>query len=129
MRPTSQGLTTAEWHLMECLWEASPQTGRELIEKLKEQQGWNRSTTLTMLRRMCEKGQIACDEEEVRVYRPLIAREDALTQETDSFLKRAYNGSVSLLLSAFTEKQELSKEEINELYEILRRAERKEEGK
>lgn len=51
MRPQTQGLTTAEWYLMEALWEHSPKTAREVIEDMKLRQGWNRSTTLTMLRR------------------------------------------------------------------------------
>lgn len=130
MRRVSQGLTTAQWHLMECLWAKAPQSGRELVKEMTRRQGWNRSTTLTMLRRMCEKEQIACEETEgIRVYRPLIDREEALSQETDSFLKRAYNGSVSMMVSAMTKKQELSREEIEELYAILRQAEGKEEGK
>ena len=124
MRPAAQGLTPAEWHLMESLWESAPRTGRELIEDMKLRQGWSRSTTLTMLRRMSEKGQIAySDDEEVRTYTPLIPREEALHQETDSFLRRAYNGSVAMMVSAMTRKQELSREEIQELYEILRQAE------
>lgn len=126
MRRSTQGLTPAEWHLMECLWARAPQTGRELVEEMKLRQNWNRSTTLTMLRRMCEKEQIACDEGEgIKVYRPLIPREAALMEETDSFLKRAYNGSISMMVSAVTKKQDLSREEIEELYEILRQAERK----
>lgn len=126
MRRQSQGLTTAEWHLMECLWEHSPKTGREIIDDMKLRQDWNRSTTLTMLRRMTEKEQIECREENgVRVYSPLIPREEALREETDSFLRRAYQGSVSMLFSALTRQQELSKEEIDELHEILRQAEEK----
>lgn len=124
MRPTAQGLTPAEWHLMESLWERAPRTGREIIEDMKQRQGWSRSTTLTMLRRMSEKEQITFSEAEgIRVYSPLIPRDEALRQETDSFLKRAYNGSISMLVSAMTQKQELSKAEIQELYEILRKAE------
>lgn len=130
MRPTSQNLTNPEWYLIECLWESSPKTGRELVEEMKLRQGWSRSTTLTTLRRMCEKEQIACDEsEEVRTYRPLIDRDAALMQETDSFLQRAYKGSISMMVSAVAQKQDLSREEIDELYAILRQAERKEETK
>ena len=124
MRPTSNGLTTAEWNLMEALWERAPQSGRELAEAMKNQQGWSRSTTLTVLKRMCEKGQIAYAEENgIRVYTPLIPRDEALHQETQSFLRRAYKGSVGMMVSAMTQKQELSREEIHELYEILRKAE------
>lgn len=124
MRRPSQGLTTAEWYLMECLWERHPKTGRELIDEMKLRQDWNRSTTLTMLRRMTEKEQIECREENgVRVYSPLIPRDEALAEETDSFLRRAYKGSLSMMLSTLTKKQELSKDEIGELYSILRQAE------
>lgn len=126
MRRKTPGLTGAEWNLMECLWEKSPRTGREVVEDMQLRQNWNRSTTLTMLRRMTEKEQIRCEESEgVRMYVPMICREDALLEETDSFLKRAYSGSVSLLVNTLTRHQELSREEIEELYDILRKAEQK----
>ena len=54
-------LTQAEWQLMEKLWEHAPQTGRELTEAMAAQTGWNRSTTLTLLRRLMEKGAVRCD--------------------------------------------------------------------
>ena len=126
MRRQTNGLTAAEWYLMECLWEHAPRTGREVVEFMQASQAWNRSTTLTMLRRMTEKGQISCIEENgIRVYAPLIPREEALREETDSFLHRAYQGSVSMLLSALTRQQDLSRDEIDELYQILRHAEQK----
>ena len=118
-------LTAAEWHLMECLWEKSPRTGREATEYLEYHAGWSRSTTLTMLRRMTEKGLIACGEEGgVKTYAPLLAREDAALRTTEDFLHRVYHGSVSLMMSAITQKQELSRREIDELYAILRQAEK-----
>ena len=119
-----QHLTAAEWNLMECLWERAPRTGRECVESLKESVGWSRSTTLTMLRRMTEKGLIDCQEENgMNVYAPLVRREDAVTRETDGFLSRVYHGSVSLMVSAITRKQALTQEEIDELYAILHEAE------
>ncbi|NLO49039.1 MAG: BlaI/MecI/CopY family transcriptional regulator [Clostridiales bacterium] len=117
-------LTNAEWNLMECLWDTSPRTGREATEYLQEHVGWNRSTTLTMLRRMTEKGFIRCEEKNgIKTYAPLVRREDAVKKETDDFLNRVYKGSVSLMMSAITKKQELTKDEIAELYAILREAE------
>ena len=117
-------LTPTEWHLMECLWEKSPRTGREAVEDLQERAGWTRSTTLTMLRRMTEKGVISCGEENgLKVYSPLVEREEVVRQETKDFLGRVYKGSLGLMMSAMTKKQELSREEIDELYAILREAE------
>lgn len=124
MEPNEKNLTPTEWHLMECLWEHAPRTGREAAEYMAAAQGWSRSTTLTLLRRMTAKGFIDCREEGgINVYSPLIARSDAAVRETDSFLSRVYRGSVSTLLSAVTQRQHLSRKEIDELYDIIRQAE------
>ena len=119
-----KSLTPTEWNLMECLWEHAPRTGREAAEYMAASQGWSRSPTLTLLRRMTAKGFIECHEENgVKVFSPLIARTDAAVRETDSFLSRVYRGSVSTLLSAVTQRQSLTRQEIDELYEIIRQAE------
>ena len=77
-----------------------------------------------MLRRMTEKELIRLDESgEMNMYYPLVEREAAARKETENFLERIYNGSLSMLVSAFTEKEKLSKEEIGELYSILQKAE------
>lgn len=124
MNRTNFDLTPAEWNLMECLWERSPRTGREAIDYLAEHAGWNRSTTLTLLRRMTEKGYISCTGENgLNVYRPLVVKEDAQLRETENFLSRVYQGSVSMMMSAITKKQQLSRAEIQELYAILQKAE------
>lgn len=118
-------LTSAQWHLMECLWEKAPRTGREVVDYLKAEMGWSKSTTLTMLRRMTEKGLISCDDSgEVRCYSPRVKRQEALLRETEDFLSRVYKGSVGMLMSTLTQKQSLSREEIRELYDILEEAER-----
>ena len=121
-------LTTPEWNMMECLWEAAPRTGRECVEDMRKRVGWSRSTTLTMLRRMTEKKLIEFIQGEVQYYAPRIRREDAVMLETEHFLDRVYHGSVGLLMSAITRKQQLSKEEIDELYAILQQAEEAKES-
>ena len=118
-----QHLTPAEWNLLEFLWINSPCTGRECVDHFNKAVGWSRSTTLTMLRRATEKGLLDCREADgVLVYSPLLNREDAAARETDSFLSRVYRGSVSLMVSALTQKQALTQDEIDELYAILQEA-------
>lgn len=129
MEHTHPPLTVAEWHVMECLWHLGTCTGRDATEYLSQHAGWSRSTTLTMLRRMSEKGLIACDSKEgIHVYSPLVKQEDATIRETQSFLDRVYHGSVSMMLSAFTKKQPLSQQEIDELYAILAHAKEESDG-
>ena len=53
------GLTEAEWQVMECLWTSAPRTGREIIDALGKTTGWSRSTTLTLLRRLEDKGSVS----------------------------------------------------------------------
>ncbi len=116
-------LSTAEWHVMESLWEKSPKVGSQIVADLAQSVGWSRSTTLTMLKRMTQKGLIACgDGENMKVYYPLLEREEAAQKETESFLDRVYHGSLSLLVNHFVEKQSLSQEEIAELRKILDQA-------
>ena len=124
MKDDLYSLTPSEWILMECLWEHSPCTGREAVEDLRLRAGWSRSTTLTMLRRMTEKGLITCDEAgSVLQYSPLVNRDVAVQRETGSFLNRVYKGSVSMLISAMAKEQKLTEKELEELRQILRQAE------
>lgn len=119
-------LSTAEWHVMESLWANSPKVGSRIVADLKESVGWSRSTTLTMLKRMSDKGLIACEDgESMKVYRPMLEREEAAQKETRNFLDRVYHGSLSMLVNHFVEKESLSREEIAELRKILDQADGK----
>ena len=117
-------LTDAEWKVMEELWDSRGATGRELTERLEKKMGWNRSTTLTLLRRMEGKKALEVRQEgAVRTFVPLLRREDAALQETESFLSRVYHGSLSLMVSTLSRRQALSRMEIDELYALLKEAE------
>ena len=119
-------LTSSEWNIMECLWEKSPLIGRDVVKSMEEKMGWTRSTTLTLLSRLEAKGAVSCDSEGAkRLYAPAISREDAALQETEDLLGRIYQGSLSMMVSAFTKKKALSKEEIEELQAILNEMEEK----
>lgn len=115
-------LTQAEWEVMECLWEDSPLTGREVTQRMQQRCGWSRSTTLTLLGRLEAKGAVKSSAEETgpKAFSPLLAREDAALRETEDFLSRVYHGSLSLMVSALTRKQALSQQEQDELYELLK---------
>lgn len=117
-------LTSGEWNVLSCLWEESPQTVMQLVARLKERVGWAKSTTITTLRRMEEKGLVHFEViGKAKSYTPTVEQEKAVIAETYSFLNRIYRGSVGLMLSAMAERQELSREEIQELRDILKRAE------
>ncbi len=117
-------LSEAEWKVMEELWHCESATGRELCQRLEKKAGWSRSTTLTLLRRMEAKGAVeSAQEGPVKVFRPLLRREEAALRETESFLGRVYHGSLSMMVSTLSRKQALSRKEIDELYALLKEAE------
>lgn len=117
-------LTNSEWYVLDCLWERSPQTVMELVAALKSRLGWAKSTTITTLRRMEDKGLLLCQiQGRTKHYAPAVPRDRAVRRETRSFLDKVYRGSVGLMVSALAQDKALSREEIDELYEILRQAE------
>ena len=122
MKENRISLTRAEWSVMECLWEAGPLTGREVIQRMEKSCGWSRSTTLTLLSRLENKGALKSvpAEKGPKVFTPVLRREEAALGETKDFLDRVYQGSLSLMVSALTKKQALSREELDELYELLK---------
>lgn len=96
----------------------------QLVSNLGRTVGWAKSTTITTLRRMEEKGLVNCETiGKGKSYTPAVEQEQAEIQETRSFLDRVYRGSVGLMMSAMAQRQELSPEDIAELRDILRKAE------
>ena len=124
MKKEHINLTEAEWSVMECLWAHSPRTGREVTQELAEKEGWNRSTTLTLLSRLETKGAVSSNSEgSKKTFSAVLRREDAAMHETEDFLSRVYKGSLSLMVSSLTKKKPLSKSEIDELYAMLKELE------
>ena len=117
-------LNASEWNVLNCLWADSPRTVMQLVAALGERVGWAKSTTITTLRRMEDKGLLLCQiQGRAKHYSPAVSRDRAVRRETRSFLDKVYRGSVGLMVSALAEDRALSKAEIDELYEILRKAE------
>lgn len=120
-------IKNSEWNVLNCLWEKNPQTVMQLVARLGESVGWAKSTTITTLRRMEEKGLVHCEIiGKGKSYTPAVEQENAVISETRSFLDRVYQGSVGLMMSAMAKRQELTAEDLAELRKILEEAEGKE---
>lgn len=116
-------LSQAEWQIMELLWQ-QPMTLMELVEQLQKTSTWSKSTIATMVRRMEEKDVLTHEERgRAKVFIPMVTRQAAAIQETQSLLRRAYHGSMGLLVSTMAQQNSLSQDDIDELYEILKKAE------
>ncbi len=121
---SDSNLTNSEWYVLDCLWEQSPLTVMQLVSALKQRLNLAKSTTITTVSRMETKGLLRSEVQgRGKLYYPTVERREATRQETRSFLDKVYRGSVGLMMSAMTDGETLSKEEIDELYAILRKAE------
>ena len=122
-------LSDGEWKLMNMLWEEEPRTIPQLVSAVKDDTGWTKGTIFIMLSRMADKGAVRSESgERSKLYYPILKKEDAVYHETESFLSKVYGGSVGLMVASMAGQNSLSKEDIDELYAILREAE-KEAGK
>lgn len=121
-----QLLTNTEWEVCECLWEESPLTMTQIAARLTERTGWTKSTGETLVRRMADKGLLRWEQgRKAKLFYPTVERADAVVQETKGFLQKVFGGSVGLLVNTMAEREELSREEIGQLYETLRKLEEK----
>ena len=120
-------VTNSEWYVMNCLWTAEQSLPlMQIVPLLKQSNGWSKSTSATMVRRMSEKGLIGYNEQgKTKYFFPKVNKEDVVVQETKDFLQRIYDGSVGTMMSALVRQNDLSLNDIHELQQILKDAESK----
>lgn len=117
-------LSDGEWKLMNLLWQNPPKTITQLTKELGDLTGWKRNVIITMLKRLEAKGAVYHREgERAKLFYPTVDRQGAALEETKGFLDRVFQGSLSLMVNAMVSSKELSGEEIEELRQILQRAE------
>ncbi len=120
----SINLSDGEWKLMNLLWQSAPRTIAQLVGALQQETGWKKNTVFVMLSRMEDKGAVYFEDGgRARLYYPAVERSEVTARETESFLAKVYGGSLQLMVSSMAGQKALSRQDIDELYEILRRAE------
>lgn len=107
---------------MEVVWDHSPITAREIVDIMKEREGWNKNTTYTVLTRLIQKD-VVSREDPSFICRPLVTKDEVRLSETRSFLGKVYDGSIKMLVTGFLSKEKLSEEDIRELKKLIDSAE------
>lgn len=119
MAETSLG--AAELRFAELIWANTPVSSGALVGLANEALGWKKSTTYTVLRRLCEKGLFENDGGTVRA---LLSREDYLARESRSFVEQSFGGSLPAFLAAFTRGKTLTREQQDTLQALIDEARR-----
>lgn len=113
-------ISDAEWQVMKILWRQSPMTANEIIKKLETSVDWNHQTIRTLINRLVKKNAISYSVKgKAYYYYPIVSEEKCMKEETRSLLSKVYDGSLNLLIKNFLNDEKFSKEEIDELRNIL----------
>lgn len=107
-------LFDSELKVMEVLWREGNLTAGRLARLLKEETGWNRNTTYTVIKKCIEKGAIERLEPNF-TCKALITRQEVLSQETTEFINRMFDGSPEAFFATFINEKNLTREQIDKL--------------
>lgn len=109
-------LGAVESRFADIIWEHEPISSADLVKLCERELSWKKSTTFTVLRRLCQKGIFINEGGSVRV---LISREEFYSLRSEKFVEEAFGGSLPAFLTAFTTRKKLSPEEIAALRRMV----------
>lgn len=109
-------LGTVESVFADIIWENEPMSTQELISVCGDRLNWKRSTTYTVLKRLCEGGIFKMENS---VVTALISRENFYSAKSEHFVEEAFKGSLPEFFVAFTKRKKLTKKEIEDIKKII----------
>ena len=111
-----------EMRFAQLIWEHEPVSSGELVKLCEAQFGWKKSTTYTMLRRLCQRNIF---QNEDGVVTSSMSREEFDALQSEKFVEEKFSGSLPRFLAAFTMRNKLSEKDINELMQLIDESRRK----
>jgi predicted transcriptional regulator len=113
-------LGKVQLHIMQFLWEKGQATAREISDHLSEQHSLSHSTIQSLLRKLEKKGAIQHSERErVFLFSPVAKQDEVTVSTTREFLNRVFQGSASGLVSHILEHEKFSKDELDQLRQLI----------
>lgn len=113
-------ISEAEFEVMKIVWKRAPISTNEVTEQLTKTSNWQPKTIQTMLKRLVDKGALSYEKQSrVFIYTPLVKESEYISQESNTFLHRFYDGDIASMLSTYLDNDTLSKKEIDDLRNLL----------
>ena len=117
----AERISDAEHAVMEVLWSESPLTAQDVTERVAPDRGWSGNTVKTLLGRLLAKNVVAHEEDGRRyLYRPMVARDDYVTHESQRLMDRLFGGKLMPLVAHMAERDELTADDIAEIEALLK---------
>ncbi len=105
-----------ELRFAKLIWECAPVGSGELVRRCEQAFGWKKSTTYTMLKRLCQRGLF---ENTAGMVTATISLDQYRQMRTEAFVEENFGGSVPQFLAAFAARRTLSEREIDQIQTLI----------
>ncbi|MBQ8517987.1 MAG: BlaI/MecI/CopY family transcriptional regulator [Agathobacter sp.] len=109
-------LAMVESSFADIIWEHEPVPSGELVKLCEEKLNWKKSTTYTVLRKLCERGIFQNVD---GIVTSILSKEEVQVAQSEQFLSETFGGSLPAFIAAFASKNKLSKEDISEISKMI----------
>ncbi|MBQ6933229.1 MAG: BlaI/MecI/CopY family transcriptional regulator [Clostridia bacterium] len=109
-------LGNIESKFADIIWANEPLSSGELVKLCEAQLSWKKSTTYTVLKKLCERGLFVNENGKVS---SLVSKDDYYAMQSTSFVGELFHGSLPAFIAAFSSRKKLTSEEIDELQKLI----------
>ena len=113
---TDMKLGLVEARFADIIWKNAPLTTKELVALCEKELNWKRTTTYTVLKKLCDRGIFATQDHTITA---LVSKEDFHAIQSEHFVEQTFCGSLPAFLAAFTSRKTPSAEELEEIKKLL----------
>lgn len=113
---TDLHMGVAESRFADIIWEHEPIATTVIVQICEKELQWKKTTTYTVLKRLCEKGIF---QNERGTVTSLLSREEFYARQSERFVEETFGGSLPAFLAAFTKRKALSEEEVRTLRDMI----------
>ena len=106
----------SEYRFCLILWDNEPINSTRLVQLAKQQLGWSKATTYTVIRRLSERGVVR---NENAIVSAIISKEDAQKARLEEMMDETFEGSMPAFIAAFSRSKKLSREDVDQLKALI----------
>ena len=106
----------SEYRFCLILWDNEPINSTKLVQLAKEQLGWSKATTYTVIRRLSERGVL---KNENTIVSTLISKEEAQKSRLEEMVEETFEGSMPAFIAAFSKSKKLTRQEVDQLKALI----------
>lgn len=109
-------LGAVESHFADIVWDNQPLTTKELVKICENELNWKRTTTYTVLKKLCDRGIFNTENS---IVTAILSKEEFQAIQSENFVGETFDGSLPAFIAAFTSRKKLSEKEIEEIRKMI----------